>query len=266
MEHMLFKGTKKRKVREGAHTIESLGGTINAHTSYDQTVYHVSIASRYAEIGLDILSDAIQHSSFDPLEMEREREVILEEIRRLQDDPSRRLFQQTMTALYQQHPYKRPIIGTEETVRSIQRDQMVTFFKKWYVPDHMVFIAVGDFDMDEKEGTMKKAFKGFKPSPGRLPHRIQESEKREVRSIQKLTQNDLIEYYQHIVLPENMVFTVGADVDEKQVFLAVKNGFGDLKREPLLIPSISQEPPLEKKRQVELFKLKEQAHFILGFL
>ena len=63
-----------------------------------------------------------------------------------------------------------------------------------------------------------------------------------------------------------MVFTVGADVDEKQVFLAVKNGFGDLKREPLLIPSISQEPPLEKKRQVELFKLKEQAHFILGFL
>ena len=66
IEHMLFKGTEKRKVREAAREIESLGGTINAYTSYDQTVYHITIASRYVETGLDILSDAIQHSTFDP--------------------------------------------------------------------------------------------------------------------------------------------------------------------------------------------------------
>ena len=66
IEHMLFKGTEKRKVREAAREIESLGGTINAYTSYDQTVYHITLASRYADIGLDILSDAIQHSTFDP--------------------------------------------------------------------------------------------------------------------------------------------------------------------------------------------------------
>jgi len=82
IEHMLFKGTEKRKVREAAREIESLGGSIGAYTSYDQTVYHVTLASRYAETGLDILSDAIQHSIFDPFELEREREVILEEIRR----------------------------------------------------------------------------------------------------------------------------------------------------------------------------------------
>ena len=123
IEHMLFKGTEKRKVREAAREIESLGGTINAYTSYDQTVYHITIASRYAETGLDILSDAIQHSTFDPLELEREREVILEEIRRGEDDPSRRLFKQTMATLYQQHPYRRPVIGYEKTIRSIQRDQ-----------------------------------------------------------------------------------------------------------------------------------------------
>jgi zinc protease len=87
-----------------------------------------------------------------------------------------------------------------------------------------------------------------------------------LESIQKLTQNDLIEYYRRMVLPGNMVFTVVGDVDERQVLLAVKKGFGDLKREPLPIPSIVQEPPLQKKRQVELYKLKEQAHFILGFL
>ena len=74
IEHMLFKGTEKRTVREAAKEIESLGGTINAYTSYDQTVYHITIASRYAETGLDVLSDAIQHSVFDSVEFERERE------------------------------------------------------------------------------------------------------------------------------------------------------------------------------------------------
>jgi zinc protease len=87
-----------------------------------------------------------------------------------------------------------------------------------------------------------------------------------LESIQKLTQKDLMEYHQRIILPENMVFTVVGDVDEKQVLLAVKKGFGDLKRGHLPIPSISQEPPLQKKKQAEIHKLKEQAHFILGFL
>jgi len=92
IEHMLFKGTEKRKVREMAREIESLGGRINAYTSYDQTVYYVTIASRYGDIALEILADAIQHSIFDPIELEREREVILEEIRMGEDDPNRRVF------------------------------------------------------------------------------------------------------------------------------------------------------------------------------
>ena len=68
IEHMIFKGTEKRKVREMAREIESLGGSMNAYTSYDQTVYHVTLASRYGEVGLDILADAIQHSTFDAAE------------------------------------------------------------------------------------------------------------------------------------------------------------------------------------------------------
>jgi len=85
-------------------------------------------------------------------------------------------------------------------------------------------------------------------------------------SIQRLTQKDLKEYYRRIVIPENMVLTVVGDVDQKQILLAVKQGFGELKRESLHIPSISQEPPLQKKRQAEIVKMKEQAHFVLGFL
>jgi zinc protease len=85
-------------------------------------------------------------------------------------------------------------------------------------------------------------------------------------SIQRLTQKDLKEYYQRMVIPENMVLTVVGDVDQKQVVLAIKKGLGDFKREPLLTPSILQEPPLQKKRQAEMVKVKEQAHFVLGFL
>jgi zinc protease len=99
IEHMFFKGTEKRKVHEGAKEIESLRGIIDAYTFCDQTVYHVTLSSRYADFGRDILSDAIQHSTFDPVELERKREVILEEIRRGQDDPPKRLFQQTMATL-----------------------------------------------------------------------------------------------------------------------------------------------------------------------
>jgi zinc protease len=85
-------------------------------------------------------------------------------------------------------------------------------------------------------------------------------------SIRRLTQKDLKEYYRRMAIPENMVITVVGDVDEKQVLLAVKKAFGDIGREPLVHPSISQEPSLQKGRKVEILKMKQQAHFILGFL
>ncbi len=199
IEHMLFKGTEKRKVRGGANEIESLGGTINAYTSYDQTVYHITLASRYADIGLDILSDAIQHSTFDAVEFEREREVILEEVRRGQDDPSKRLFQQTMAAFYQKHPYRRPVIGYANTIRSIQRDQMVGFFKRWYTADRMVVIAVGDFNAGEMEKNIREIFKDFRPSSEGPSQRIKEPVPLEVRSV--ISYGNFRETYLHIALP-----------------------------------------------------------------
>jgi zinc protease len=85
-------------------------------------------------------------------------------------------------------------------------------------------------------------------------------------SIQRLTQKDLKENYQRIVIPENMVITVVGDVDQTKVLLAVKKGFGDLKRESTSAPSISQEPLVQRRRKAEIIKMKEQAHFVLGFL
>jgi len=199
IEHMIFKGTEKRKVREMAREIESMGGSINAYTSYDQTVFHVTLASRFADTGLDILADAIQHSTFDPVELEREREVILEEIRMGQDDPSRKLFQQTMATLFQEHPYRRPIIGFQKTIQSIQRDQMVSFFKKWYVPNRIAFVAVGDFGLQKMEEKVREAFKGFEPSMTGFPSRAEEKGKKEFRPV--VSQGNFKETYLQMAVP-----------------------------------------------------------------
>jgi zinc protease len=182
-----------------AREIESMGGSINAFTSYDQTVFYVTLASRYADAGLDILADAIQHSTFDPLELEREREVILEEIRMGQDDPSRKVFQQTMAALFEKHPYRRPIIGYERTIRSIQRDQMVSFFKKWYAPNRIAFVAVGDFQLQKMEGKVRESFKDFKPSSESMPSRISEPAKKEFQSV--ISQGHFKETYLQMAVP-----------------------------------------------------------------
>jgi zinc protease len=88
-EHMLFKGTKKRGVGQIAREVESSGGEINAWTSHDETVYHLVLASRFFDTGLDILADTLMNSSFDAGELERERNVVLEEIKQGMDDPER---------------------------------------------------------------------------------------------------------------------------------------------------------------------------------
>lgn len=145
-EHMLFKGTERFPHGEIAALIEGAGGTVNAWTSYDETVYHVTLASRFWETGFDVLSDAVLHSLFDVTELEREKEVVLEELWRGKDSPDREVSEQLFALLFTTHPYQRPIIGSEASVRRISRDDMLRVFQTWYVPNNMIFVAVGDFE------------------------------------------------------------------------------------------------------------------------
>jgi len=256
IEHMIFKGTEKRKVREMAREIESMGGSINAYTSYDQTVFHVTLASRFADTGLDILADAIQHSTFDPVELEREKEVVLEEIRMGEDDPSRKLFQQTMAALFENHPYRRPIIGYEKTVRSVQRDQMVSFFKKWYVPNRTTFVAVGDFGLQTMEGKVREAFKGFKPSTTGFPSRPEEKAKKEFRPV--LSQGNFKETYLHMAVP---IPSVKHEDTPALDALSHILGGGEASR---LVQKVKLEKGLVNSISASSFTPKDPGAFILG--
>lgn len=145
-EHMLFKGTSKRGVGEIAVAIESAGGDINAFTSMDHTVYHVTVAADFFETAIDVLSDALQNSTFQRQELEREKLVVVEEIHRGKDTPTRVFSEKMFATAFRKHPYGRAVIGTDESVMGITRKDMLKFFRRWYVPRNIKLVVVGKAD------------------------------------------------------------------------------------------------------------------------
>jgi zinc protease len=162
-EHMVFKGTEKRGVGEIARIIEGDGGDINAFTSFDETVYYVVIAGRFLDTALDVLSDAMGNSSFDAQELQKELQVVLEEIRRGEDSPQRNLSERLFSEAYTVHPYRRPVIGSKESVSGFTREKIINFYKKWYSPNNMVLVIVGDFDTRKVVPKIKETFGTLKP-------------------------------------------------------------------------------------------------------
>ncbi|MFP2962892.1 M16 family metallopeptidase [Myxococcus sp. 1LA] len=169
-EHMLFKGTERRGPGEVARDVESHGGEINAWTSYDQTVYHIVIASQFARMGLDILGDAVRRSAFDAGELSREIEVVCEEIKRSQDTPSRRASRDLFSTAYQVHPYRLPVIGTDASVRSFTREKVLEFYHRHYTPKNLVLSVAGDLREADLRAWVDDIFGGDwgRPYEGRV--------------------------------------------------------------------------------------------------
>lgn len=157
-EHMLFKGTKTRGVGEIASQVESAGGQINAWTSWDHTVYHVVMASRYADEALEILADAVRHSTFDEAELAKELGVVMEEYKRSKDSPTSRLFHRLLETAFDEHPYKRPVIGTKESIEGLNREKILSFYHRFYAPNNMTVVVVGDVEAGEVIEKVKELF------------------------------------------------------------------------------------------------------------
>ena len=173
-EHMLFKGTRRRATGEIAREVEARGGEINAWTSHDQTVYHLVLAAPFLGEGLDILADVVRESSFDADELGRETQVIVEEIKRSEDSPSRQLSRELFATAYRTHPYRLPVIGTPESVLSFQRSQILSFYHRHYAPGSMVLVAVGDFDEAHALAEVEKLFGDWSaPSSANLARAVE---------------------------------------------------------------------------------------------
>lgn len=167
IEHMMFKGTARRGVGELTAAVERAGGDVNAWTSFDQTVFHAVLGRGELEVGLDVLADAISASTFDEAELEREREVIVEEIRQGLDDPARTAAHALFATAYLAHPYRRPVIGSIESVRALRRADLVGFHRAAYVAENLTVVVAGDVGADEARARVDAHFGGLAAGPVR---------------------------------------------------------------------------------------------------
>lgn len=162
IEHMFFKGSANKKIAVIAKEIESLGGYINAFTSFEETVFYITIKNIYFNRAIEVLAQTIINPSFDEDELKREKQVVLDEIKRGKDDPYQNLFLNLYSLVYNGHPYSRPIIGYENTVKAISRNHIFTYYKRWYTPSNMNVIIAGDVQVHQVEQGIYKAFGGMK--------------------------------------------------------------------------------------------------------
>jgi zinc protease len=161
LEHMVFKGTKSFKPGEIASIVESCGGELNAFTSYDQTVYYINLASKHQKMGLKLIKEMVLDAIINEEELKKEIEVVIEEMRRGNDNPSRNLIEQIFQKTFKNHPYANPIIGSEKVVRSLSAKKVREFYKKWYTPNNMTLAICGDFNLSTMKKMIEKSFKGY---------------------------------------------------------------------------------------------------------
>ena len=134
LEHLVFKGTESRSSREIALAMESVGGQMDAFTAKEYTCFYAKVLDQHLPTAIDLLSDIVRRPLFDPVELERERKVVLEEIRMVEDTPDELIYDMFSNAFYPGHPLGKPIQGTEETVSSFSRRRLLTYFRKAYSP------------------------------------------------------------------------------------------------------------------------------------
>ena len=144
LEHMAFKGTERRSARAIAEEIEAVGGHLNAYTSRESTAYYAKVLKEDVALALDILSDILQHSTFDPEELERERTVILQEIGQANDTPDDIIFDHFQECAYPEQAMGRPVLGRPEIIRELRRDAVVAYLRDHYGAHRMVRAAAID--------------------------------------------------------------------------------------------------------------------------
>lgn len=143
IEHSLFKGTSKRKTYHILNRLDSVGGEINAYTSKEETAVHCSFLNNHDERAIELIADITFNSTFPDKELEKEKEVIIDEIHSYMESPSEMIFDEFDEVLFGNHPMGRPILGSEKSVRKLNRDDVFNFIHRRYHPEKMVFAYYG---------------------------------------------------------------------------------------------------------------------------
>ena len=182
LEHLMFKGTEKYKAGEFDKIMETKGGIINAATWKDYTFYYITIPKKNLDVALEMHSDMMVNITLpeeeigpafdingDVPESKRERYVVLEEIKMRQDDNWSKVYEALNDSMYENHPYKRKVIGTPDIISRISRDEIMDYYKTFYTPQNVSTIVVGDFD---EEKVLEKIIKEFQFKNTKNPRQI----------------------------------------------------------------------------------------------
>jgi len=164
IEHMFFKGTETRSATDISREIDALGGEMNAFTTRETTTFYVKVLDQHLPQALELLADLFHRSRFGSKEIEKEKQVVLEEIRMVQDDPED-LVQELHTGLIMgRHPLSRPILGQEATIAQVRREDLRAYIDVHYRPKDMVLAVAGNFDQRELEKMMARMFGTHRPA------------------------------------------------------------------------------------------------------
>ena len=161
LEHMIFKGTDRLPPGSFDQVIENRGGVTNASTSHDYAHFFMTTASQHLDETLPYLGELLLNAAVPDEEFDRERDVVLEEIRQTYDSPDCIAFQELAETVYQRHPYGRPILGTEEYLMQRSPDEMRRFHRAHYQPHNMTVVMVGDVDQDDAVKWTERSFSAF---------------------------------------------------------------------------------------------------------
>jgi predicted Zn-dependent peptidase len=148
IEHMMFKGTRKRTAYEIAHALDAIGGKMNAYTSKESTVYYAVVLDKHIETQIDVLSDMVLDSLFDAKEMEIEKGVILEEIKMYEDTPDELIHDYFAEQILHGHPLGQPTIGHAASVKAMRRENIIDYVNRFYSPSNMVISLAGAIPSD----------------------------------------------------------------------------------------------------------------------
>ncbi len=169
IEHLISDGTENRTLEDFEREIEEIGGGYNAYTTKDHACYFIETSKEHFDQALDILADMAMNANFPQEEVDTQREVITREISMGYDEPARRIYNLFGGVMFRVHPAKFPVIGHLPNFRQITRDDIVKYHKRMYIPDNIVFVAVGDLDTEETYEKIRAAFVDFERKPVDMP-------------------------------------------------------------------------------------------------
>lgn len=158
IEHMFFKGTTNRTTKQIAESIDAVGGQLNAFTTKEYTCFYAKVLSQHFQLGLDLLSDMVTNSVFAPVEIEKEKLVILEEIKSFEDSPDELIHDLFLSSMLKGHPLGWTILGSPETVQRIDRKAILNYLKHHYTPDNIVMAVAGNIQFDQVVAEVEKRF------------------------------------------------------------------------------------------------------------